>query len=71
MLELEDVLAAIRDLGERFEREMEQGLRNRNLDSAIHALAGKDACRRIEQELSGRFGAAMRIHSLNMRSRKA
>ncbi len=65
MVELDDVLAVVRNVQELFEREIEQGLRNRNLDAAIHALAGKDACLRIENHLSGRFGAAMRIRTLN------
>ncbi len=65
MVELNDVLAVVRDVQNLFEREIEQGLRNRNLDSAMHALAGKDACLRITNHLSGRFGSAIRVHTLH------
>ncbi len=53
-MELDDVLKVVEDLREDYQREEDRALRNRNLEAAIHALAGKDACDRIRRTLEVR-----------------
>ncbi len=48
------MLKVVEDLREDYQRELDRSLRNRNMDAAIHALAGKDACDRIRRVLEVR-----------------
>lgn len=50
----DQVVRLIQDVQEDFEREQEQGLRQRDLHKAEMALAGKDACNRILRAIEGR-----------------
>lgn len=52
----EQVVSLIREVQEDFEREEDQGLRQRDLHKAEMALAGKDACSRILRAIEAREG---------------
>lgn len=52
----EQVIALVREVQEDFEREEDQGLRQRDLHKAEMALAGKDACNRILRAIEAREG---------------
>lgn len=55
-MELAAILQAIEDVRARFTREEEQAILQRNMDRAVMALAGKDACERMAQEIRARAG---------------
>lgn len=54
---LEMVVAWVTDVHDRFDREMEQALRNNRWNDAKEKLAGKDACQRIVREIQARSAA--------------
>jgi hypothetical protein len=51
---LERVHEFIEELREMYQRDEEQAILQRNMDKAIHALAGKDACTRLKNYLDMR-----------------
>lgn len=51
-----EVIRLVQDVQEDFEREEDQGLRQRDLHKAEMALAGKDACNRILRVIEAREG---------------
>lgn len=53
---MEQVVRLIQDVQEDFEREEDQGLRQRDLHKAEMALAGKDACNRVLRAIEAREG---------------
>ena len=53
-MDLDFIFQIIADVRERFQREEEQAILQRNMDKAIAALSGKDACTRIVNELMSR-----------------
>jgi predicted secreted Zn-dependent protease len=50
-INLQDIFDMLADVRERYQREEEQGIRQRDLERARMALAGKDACERIKTEI--------------------
>ena len=52
----EQLVVLIQEVQEDFEREEDQGLRQRDLHKAEMALAGKDACSRILRAIEAREG---------------
>lgn len=54
MMDLDFIVQIIEDVKERYQREEEQAILQRNMDKAIAALAGKDACARLFQEIMSR-----------------
>lgn len=52
----EQFVSLVREIQEDFDREQEQGLRQRDLHKAEMALAGKDACNRILRAVEAREG---------------
>lgn len=52
----EQFVSVVREIQEDFEREEDQGLRQRDLHKAEMALAGKDACNRILRAIEAREG---------------
>lgn len=54
-MELDEILQCIQDEWEQFQHEEEQAILQRNMDKALTALAGKDACRRIERTVKVRW----------------
>lgn len=52
----EQFVSLVREVQEDFEREEDQGLRQRDLHKAEMALAGKDACSRILRLIEAREG---------------
>lgn len=56
-IQLDRLEKMIDDVREQFQREEDQAILQRNMDKAIHALAGKDACARLKNSLG--MGAAM------------
>ncbi len=53
-MDLEFILEIIGDVKDRFQREEDQAILQRAMDKATMALAGKDACTRIVNELMSR-----------------
>ncbi len=57
------MMKVVEDLGDDYQREEDRALRNRNLEGAIYALAGKDACDRIRRTLEVRADWSKRIRA--------
>jgi hypothetical protein len=68
-IQLEDVLLHVNELDEQYQREQKQAILQRNMDKAVSALAGQEACSRLRQWLEMR--SAMVSNVAVMRSRKA
>lgn len=54
---------------EMYQREEEQAIRQRDMDKAIHALAGKDACQRLENYVPLRHGMTQGVSEIRTRKR--
>jgi hypothetical protein len=50
-LTLDDVLHYVHELDEQYQREQKQAIAQRNMDKAVHALAGQEACERLRRWL--------------------
>jgi len=68
MITLEQFNAWIDEMREMYEREQKQAILQRNMDKAVLALAGQDACDRLRNYVPMR--AAMSANVTQMRSRK-
>lgn len=54
-ISLERLEELIDELREQYEREEEQAILQRNMDKAVAALCGKDACTRLKNSLGMRL----------------
>jgi hypothetical protein len=54
-VDLEKVERFIQDLYEQYQREEEQAILQRNMDKAVAALCGKEACIRLKNNLGMRI----------------
>ncbi len=54
---------------EMYQREEDQAILQRDMDKAIHALAGKDACHRLENYVPMRHGMAEGVAEIRNRKR--
>lgn len=68
---LDDVVKWIDDVNEQYEREQKQAILQRNMDRAITALAGQEACERLKNSISLRFGMQQNIAIMSERKKRA
>ena len=69
-ISLERLEQFINDLREMYQREEEQAILQRNMEKAVHALAGKDACERLKNYLGMSAGMdANAVRVLDKRKR--
>jgi hypothetical protein len=66
---LADVLQYVNELDEQYQREQKQAILQRNMDKAVSALAGQEACERLRSWLTMR--TAMADNVAVMTSKKA
>lgn len=66
---LEQFKTWLAEMREMYQREEEQAIRQRDMDKAIHALAGKDACQRLENYLPMRHGMTRAVAEIAPRKR--
>lgn len=66
---LEQFRKWLEEMREMYQREEEQAIRQRDMDKAIHALAGKDACQRLENYLPLRHGMTQGVAQITTRKR--
>ncbi len=69
-MDLAFILQIIQDVRHRFQREEEQAILQRSMDKAMQALAGKDACTRIVNELMSRKAMFDSIRAASEKKRK-
>lgn len=70
-LDLDKVAAFIADVYDQYQREEDQAILQRNMDKAIAALAGKDACHRLRTSLGIRFDMAENVVRMTAGKRRA
>jgi hypothetical protein len=61
----------INDLREQYQREEEQAILQRNMDKAVIALAGKDACTRLKNNLGMRVEMDANMVAVNAGRKRA
>lgn len=66
---LEQFRKWLEEMREMYQREEEQAIRQRDMDKAIHALAGKDACQRLENYVPMRGAIAQNVSEITPRKR--
>lgn len=66
-LDLEDVVRYVNDLEEQYQREQRQAILQRNMDKAISALAGQEACERLKRWLEMRYSMTQNIAVMTAR----
>lgn len=69
VIEREKLERFIDDLYEQYQREEEQAILQRNMDKAVAALCGKDACHRLKNNLGMRMDMESSIRTMQ-RSRR-
>jgi hypothetical protein len=70
-VDISKVDAFIKDLYEQYQREEEQAIMQRNMEKAVAALAGKDACVRLRNSLGLRAQMEENVVRMTQRQRRA
>jgi len=58
---LEDILLYVDELDEQYQREQKQAILQRNMDKAVAALAGQEACDRLRSYITMRTDMARNV----------
>lgn len=70
-MELDEVLGWVEDVREQYEREQKQAILQRNMDRAITALAGQEACERLRNSIQMRYGMSQNIAMIRNGKKRA
>jgi len=57
----------INELDEQYMREEKQAIMQRSMDKAVYALAGREACERVQSWLELRYGMARNVEVMTTR----
>lgn len=70
-ISLERLAEFIDDLRDQYQREEEQAILQRNMERAVQALAGKEACTRLKSNLGMRLEMDRNVVGVTSRRKRA